>query len=466
MKPLSQAQPSTLKLRAMVKFPSMVEASSGIGLEKTSGKYIFGLHHTEFVETPTVPDQSTQKVVIVEPGLGGNPDNYQLISLANIGSGYSGSYQPLDPTLTALAALDATGGLLVETAQDTFAKRSVTAGYAITVTNGDGVAGNISVAVTDPELVALGGLTSAVDKLPYFTGSGTASLADFTATARSLLDDTSTSAMRTTLGVAIGSDVQAYDADLAALAALSSTGIARRTGTNAWSVGTGVANSELATATDGTIKSNISGSTAAPSDNSISAVLDKLFGTTQGSVVYRGSSAWAALTPGTSGQFLKTLGAAANPAWGSIPGGGDMLAANYASEYVGHEAAALANLGLPGILDAWTAYTPVPSAASGTLGSASATGSYKKIGTVVFFKAVITVTNIGTAAYPMGFTLPSNSTGNVIAVGRNTMSGSGNMVQGFMAGPGNVVNVYTYNNGSTLINGSQLVISGFYETAP
>jgi hypothetical protein len=105
--------------------------------------------------------------------------------------------------------------------------------------------------------------------------------------------------------------------DLAALEGLSSTGIARRTGSDTWSVGTAVANSELATAADGTIKSNISGSSAAPSDNTITAVLDKLFGTTQGTVIYRGASSWAALTPGTAGQFLTTQGAGANPNWSS-----------------------------------------------------------------------------------------------------------------------------------------------------
>ncbi len=52
------------------------------------------------------------------------------------------------------------------------------------------------------DLTAIAGLTSAADRLPYYTGSGTAGLATFTSFGRSLVDDPDAATARATMGLA------------------------------------------------------------------------------------------------------------------------------------------------------------------------------------------------------------------------------------------------------------------------
>lgn len=72
----------------------------------------------------------------------------------------------------------------------------------------------------------------------------------------------------------------------------------------------------LAAIASNRILANITGGSAAPIANTMTSLLD-IIGSTQGQVLYRGASNWAALAAGTSGQYLQTLGAGSTPQWAS-----------------------------------------------------------------------------------------------------------------------------------------------------
>lgn len=121
-------------------------------------------------------------------------------------------------TLAKMANI-ASGSIIGRQTAGSGAPQELTASQARTIL---GLVIGTDVQAHSNNLAAIAGLTSAADKLPYFTGAGTAALADLTSAGRAVLAASTAAAQRTALGLVIGTDVQPFDAELSALAGLTS----------------------------------------------------------------------------------------------------------------------------------------------------------------------------------------------------------------------------------------------------
>ena len=175
--------------------------------------------------------------------------------VATLGLTIGTNVQAYDAGLASLASAAVTNKLYYLSASDTWTAVNVGSGLTFSAGTLDAAGGSatwgaivgtlssqtdLNTALNDKQpldtdLTAIAGLTSAANTVPYYTGAGTAALATFSTAGRALVDDADATAQRVTLGLEIGVNVQAYDADLTALAALAGTNtIYYRSGAATW----------------------------------------------------------------------------------------------------------------------------------------------------------------------------------------------------------------------------------------
>lgn len=107
----------------------------------------------------------------------GTYNNLTIDTYGRVTAVTSTTYQPSSAALTSVAAV-AGNGMLVRTAANTFTNRTIQPGTGVTVTNGDGVAGNITIAQTADSVVQQvriansGTLVGTRRELNFIAGSG------------------------------------------------------------------------------------------------------------------------------------------------------------------------------------------------------------------------------------------------------------------------------------------------------
>ena len=224
----------------------------------------------------------------------------------------------------------------------------------VTIPSGASISGYLTTASAassyqplDAELTALAALTSAADRLPYFTGSGAASVTTFTSAARSLLDDTSAAAMRITLGLSqystdlIGfSDGSTFGAGfLSVIGTVSATSLDGN-----GSLITDLTATQITSGTlpDARLSGNVSllGSSISLTSEVTGALPVANGGTGQTTA----SAARLALLPsitGNAGKFLRVNGAASDYELASISGGGDALTSGTLGQFAATTSAQL-----------------------------------------------------------------------------------------------------------------------------
>jgi len=180
--------------------------------------------------TPAVSITGTELIPVATGGNNKSITPNQIAALATSDLVIGSDVQAHSAKLDALAAQTwAADSISYQTSSSAVAETTLTAFGRSLIDDADAAAARSTLGVvigTDVQaysakLGALAAQTWAADTITYQTSTSTVSTTSLTAFGRSLIDDADAATARSTLGLVIGTNVQAYHANLAAFAGLS-----------------------------------------------------------------------------------------------------------------------------------------------------------------------------------------------------------------------------------------------------